>query len=199
MADGRPALDIGFAVVVTVRRYRVVVAAARCLAAWAYHQFVPVARALLMRRVMRRLASVPIAMLLGVVSATSMIAATPIGHSGHIGRYTIEDSVADPGAVCRYDSGAGSHYLRRVRVGPIAMWGLRTTLQQVGYRLLLQQRIGGSWTTVVVGPLQTAHGRDGRRQRRGAPHGSTAIRRCSRMAARYAGGAPAAVASRRQP
>jgi hypothetical protein len=105
---------------------------------------------------MWRLRSIPIALLLGVVSAAPMTAATPIGHWGHVGHYAIDDTAADPGAACRYDSAAGSHFLGSIRVGPIAMWGLRNELQQVGYRLMLQQRIGGAWTTVAVGPLRTA-------------------------------------------
>ena len=105
---------------------------------------------------MRHLRSIPIVLLLGLASAAPMTAATPIGHWGHTGDYAIEDTAADPGAVCRYDSGAGSHFLRSIRARPIAMWGLRDELQQVGYRLLLQQRIDGGWKTVVVGPLRTS-------------------------------------------
>jgi len=105
---------------------------------------------------MRRLRSLPIALILGILGAAPTTAATPLGHWGHIGHYAIEDTAQAPGAVCRYDSGAGSHDLASIRVGSIAMWGLRNELQQVGYRLLLQQRIDGVWATVVVGPLRTA-------------------------------------------
>ena len=105
---------------------------------------------------MRRLRSLPIVLVLGILGAAPASGATPIGHWGHTGRYAVDDTTAEPGAVCQYDRGAGSHVLTRVRVPPIAMWGRRDELQQVGYRLLLQQRIGGSWRTVVVGPLRTS-------------------------------------------
>jgi hypothetical protein len=105
---------------------------------------------------MRR--SLPITLALALLAAlpAAAHAATPIASWGLVGQYAITDTNGAPGARCRYDSGAGSHYLGSIRSRVIAMWGNHSQLQTVGYRLLLQQRRPQGWVTVQVGPLKTA-------------------------------------------
>ena len=106
---------------------------------------------------MRRSRSIAVSLLLVAAVTAPAAAATPIGHSGHVGAYAVVDTGAHPGARCRYDAGAGSFYLASIRGPIVAMYGLRDELQEVGYRLLLQQHRPAGWRTVASGPMHTAH------------------------------------------
>jgi hypothetical protein len=105
---------------------------------------------------MRRSLPLTLAMALLAVIPTTALAETPIGSWGMVGDYAVTDTPAQPGARCAYNSGAGSHYLWFIRARSIAMWGNHSELQEVGYRILLQQRKPAGWDTVQTGPLKIA-------------------------------------------
>jgi hypothetical protein len=80
-------------------------------------------------------------------------AAVPVSEVGTLGTYSVTDSMAEPGARCRYDGTAGTWYLQRIRVRAPTMYGSSARLRSVGYRLLLQRRTNHAWKTVQRGTL----------------------------------------------
>ena len=93
--------------------------------------------------------------LTALLSSTHAIAqaAVPISESGTHGTYDITDTLATPGARCRYEGTAGTWYLQGLHVRAPVIYGATAQLRSVGYRLLLQQRTADGWHTVQRGTL----------------------------------------------
>ena len=107
--------------------------------------------------------------LTALLSSTHAIAqaAVPISESGTHGTYDITDTLATPGARCRYEGTAGTWYLQGLHVRAPVIYGATAQLRSVGYRLLLQQRTADGWQYRAA---RDAHQRSGRRGDRRDPH-----------------------------
>ena len=90
------------------------------------------------------------------------LAAHQVGHGGTTGSYSWVDSTAHPAGLCDYNGGgaAGHVYIVDVRVDhpATAFWpqSVASTWGYVGFRVELQHRSGGVWTTVNWGSQTVA-------------------------------------------
>lgn len=102
------------------------------------------------------LAAVTLAMTM--VAPGGALAAHPIGRTGTPGQWAMTDRAAEPGAKCSYDGGGtlGSIYLTSIKMRHgVQLRGRHTQLRSVGYRPILQHRVGGTWVTAAKGTLLT--------------------------------------------
>ena len=113
---------------------------------------------------LRRIIAALAGTLVLLIVPSSAAADTPISSSGVVGEHHLKDTMAKPGAVCRYRDGAGGgdQDLHLLRVKPPVIFAANTTSgrdrQLVGWRILVQRRDAGSsqFVTVHKGGIHTA-------------------------------------------
>ncbi len=109
-----------------------------------------------LRPSLRPLAVTTLAIAALALPSGAALADHQVSHTGSPGTWTLKDSASNPAADCSYDGGgtAGGTYLTGIRLrNPVKIKGTSASVRSVGYRPIIQHKIGHAWVTVRKGAL----------------------------------------------
>lgn len=95
-----------------------------------------------------------------VISGGSALGAHQLSVTGSPGSWVLPDTAGNPAARCSYVGGgvAGGTYLTGIRLrNDVELWGTGPDLQSVGFRPIIQHKVGGIWKNVKKGTLVTGN------------------------------------------